>query len=71
MGGGGVSHLHFACSLRGKHSEKGQGASHPIVLAVVPLTALVVGVPADLLRDGQPKIKDPRLSKCSLSLLSE
>ena len=25
-----VSHLHFACSLRGKRSEKGEGVSHPI-----------------------------------------
>ena len=28
--GGGVSHLHFVCSPRGKHSEKGEGVSHPI-----------------------------------------
>ena len=27
---GGVSHLHFACSPRGKCSEKGEGVSHPI-----------------------------------------
>ena len=26
----GVSHLHFACAPRGKHSEKGEGVSHPI-----------------------------------------
>ena len=30
LGGGGVSHLHFACSPRGKRSEKGEGVSHPI-----------------------------------------
>ena len=29
-GGGGVSHLHFACSLRGKRSIRGEGVSHPI-----------------------------------------
>ena len=28
--GGGASHLHFACSPRGKRSEKGEGVSHPI-----------------------------------------
>ena len=28
--GGGVSHLHFACSPRGKRSEKGEGVSQPI-----------------------------------------
>ena len=27
---GGVSHLHFACSPRGKRWEKGEGVSHPI-----------------------------------------
>ena len=30
LSGGGVSHLHFACSPRGKRSEKGEGVSHPI-----------------------------------------
>ena len=28
--GGGISHLHFACSPRGNRSEKGEGVSHPI-----------------------------------------
>ena len=30
--GGGVSHRCFACSPRGKRSEKGEGVSHPIGL---------------------------------------
>ena len=34
--GGGVSHLHFACSPRGKRSEKGEGVSHPIGHAETP-----------------------------------
>ena len=36
--GGGVSHLHFACSPRGKHSEKGKGVSHPIGHVATPKT---------------------------------
>ena len=35
---GGVSHLHFACSPRGKCSEKGEGVSHPIGHAETPKT---------------------------------
>ena len=37
-GGGGLSHLHFACSLRGKCSEKGDGVSHPIAHVETPKT---------------------------------
>ena len=36
--GGGVSHLHFACSPRGKCSEKGEGVSHPIGHVETPKT---------------------------------
>ena len=36
--GGGVSHLHFTCSPRGKHSEKGEGVSHPIGHVETPQT---------------------------------
>ena len=36
--GGGVSHLHFACSPRGKRSEKGEGVSHPIGHVETPKT---------------------------------
>ena len=35
---GGVSHLHFACSPRGKCSEKGEGVSHPICHVETPKT---------------------------------
>ena len=35
---GGVSHLHFACSARGKRSEKGEGVSHPIGHVETPKT---------------------------------
>ena len=35
---GGVSHLHFACSPRGKRSEKGEGVSHPIDHLETPKT---------------------------------
>ena len=34
----GVSHLHFACSVRGKCSEKGEGVSHPIGDVATPKT---------------------------------
>ena len=34
----GVSHLHFACSPRGKRSEKGEGVSHPIGHVETPKT---------------------------------
>ena len=33
-----VSHLHFACSPRGKCSEKGEGVSHPIGNVETPKT---------------------------------
>ena len=39
-GGGGVSHLHFACSPRGKRSEKGEGVSHPIGHVETPKTPI-------------------------------
>ena len=35
---GGVSHLHSACSQRGKRSEKGEGVSHPIGHVETPKT---------------------------------
>ena len=35
---GGVSHLHFACSSWGKHSEKGEGVLHPIGHVETPKT---------------------------------
>ena len=35
---GRVSHHHFACSLRGKLSEKGEGVSHPIGHVETPKT---------------------------------
>ena len=35
---GRVSHLHFACSPRGKCSEKGEGVSHPIGHVETPKT---------------------------------
>ena len=34
----GVSHLHFACFSRGKHSEKGEGVWHPIGHVETPKT---------------------------------
>ena len=36
--GGGLSHLHLACSPRGKRSEKGEGVSHPIGHVETPKT---------------------------------
>ena len=36
--GGGVSHLHFACSPSRKRSEKGEGVSHPIGHVETPKT---------------------------------
>ena len=36
--GGGLSHLHFACSPRGKRSEKGEGVLHPIGHVETPKT---------------------------------
>ena len=35
---GGVSHLHFTCSPRGKRSQKGEGISHPIGHVETPKT---------------------------------
>ena len=35
---GGVSHLHFPCSVRGQCSEKGEGVLHPIGNAETPKT---------------------------------
>ena len=35
---GGVSHLYFACTPRGKRSEKGEGVSHPIGHIETPKT---------------------------------
>ena len=37
-GGGGLSHLHFACSPRAKLSEKEEGVLHPIGHVETPET---------------------------------
>ena len=38
FGGGGVSHVHFACSQGGNAQKRGEGVSHPIGHVETPKT---------------------------------
>ena len=57
--GGGVSHLYFACSPRGKRSEKGEGVSHPSGHVETPKAPYLVGISAPQKKISPPPKKFP------------